>query len=562
MPRQSNQQITWRWYFIVFILLLAGSVLAWRFVDLGVLRHSFLMEQSNARVLRVVSTPAYRGMIMDRFGNPLAVSTPVDSVWVNPQLFNATPDELKTLAKLLQLPPKEIQLRAKNDVTSREFIYLKRGLPPDIAEQVKALKVPGIFLQREYRRYYPAGEVAAHVIGFTNVDDVGQEGLELAYDKTLRGVPGKQRVIKDRLGHIISVVNVLNEPIQGRDLILSIDNRLQYIAYRNLKAAVQQFNADSGSVVILDPKTGEILAMANVPSYNPNQKGIQNDSRFRNRAVTDLYEPGSVIKSFSVANGLISGKYTPDTLVDTNPGVLVINGNQVHDDEPNNGVISVTQVLQKSSNIGVSKITLSLPPNNLPSLLEKVGFGHSTGSGFPGEENGVLPHPKRWRPFALATLSFGYGLSVTALQVAHAYAAIANHGLQMPLSFVKQSQPVIGNQVMPAKVADELLLTLEAVVQKGGTATLATVPGYRVAGKTGTAFIAGPHGYDHKRRNASFVGIVPVSDPRLVIIVVLNNPQSDKHMGGQVSAPVFSSITQEAMRLLAVPADVPIVTAQ
>ena len=519
-PEEHNYD--WRFYCLLAILALGVLGLLWRMLDLSVFNRPFLLKQSDARAVRIVSTPAYRGMITDRYGTPLAISTPVDSVWVNPEMFQASTAQLNQLARLLGLPAKDVRKHIDEN-SEREFVYLKRGLPPEVASAIKNLNIPGVFFQREYRRYYPEGEVATHVIGFTNVDDFGQEGLELAYDKWLRGIPGKERVLKDRLGHTIAIMNVLSQPVQGHDLALSIDDRIQYLAYRYLKDAVQANHAEAGSVVVLNPKTGEILAMANVPSYNPNQRVFAHDGRFRNRAVTDLFEPGSTVKAFSVASALESGKYTPDSKIDTSPGWLMIDGNQFKDAEKHDPIITVTQVLQKSSDIGVAKMTLSLAPDRLWNMLQRFGFAQSTQSGFPGEVPGTFIQSHRI--IDLATLSFGYSISVTALQLVHAYAALANNGNALPVTFLRLNQAPGNQSVISAKLAQEMLAMLESTVQSGGTARLAAVPGYRIAGKTGTAYVAGQGGYDKKHYTASFVGVAPVSNPQLVMAVVLNNVQ-------------------------------------
>lgn len=551
MQKQINNRK--RFYFIIFILLLIVFALLWRLIQLSVFDRSFLLKQSDARAIRIVSIPAYRGMITDRYGTPLAISTPMDSVWVNPAMFQASWPQLTKLSKLLSMRISDIKQRIHHG-DSREFVYLKREMPPEIAEQIKELNIPGLFFQREYRRYYPEGEVAAHVIGFANIDDIGVEGLEMGYDQRLRGIPGHERVVKDRLGNIIGILDVLSEPVQGKDLTLSIDDRVQYLAYKNLQDAVQKYNADAGSVVVMNPKTGEILAMANVPSYNPNQRPLIPDSRFRNRAVTDVFEPGSTIKTFSVIDALESNKYTPDTKIDTNPGWIMINGNRITDDVPNNGILTLAQVLQKSSNIGIAKVILSLQIQPFFNLLQSFGFGNSTNSGFPGEVVGILIPRNKWSQIDIATLSFGYGISVTALQLAHAYSIIANNGEDVPVTFLKQTMPPIGRQIVDPKIDQQVLAILESVVQSG-TARSAAIPGYRVAGKTGTSYTAIAGGYDKQHYNASFVGIAPVSNPQLVTVVVLHRVNGDIHMGGQVAAPAFANITGNALRILAIPPD-------
>ena len=395
--------------------------------------------------------------------------------------------------------------------------------------------------------------MTSQVLGFTNIDDLGQEGLELVYNDWLQGIPGKERVLKDRLGNTIALINLLREPKQGQDLTLSIDSRIQYLAFRTLKDTVEQYHAASGSVVVLDVKTGEILAMANMPTYNPNDRPADK-GQYRNRAVTDLFEPGSTMKAFSMAAALESGKYTPETLVNTNPGYMQVDGNPIHDDL-NYGVISLTQIVQKSSNVGAAKVTLSLPPENLWHLLTRLGFGERTDSGFPGEAAGVLVQHRIWRPTDLATFSFGYGISVTALQLAHAYAIIADHGLKVPVTFLKRDAVPAGQQVMAPNIAQEMLVMLESVLQPGGTGTLARVQGYRIAGKTGTAYIAGgPKGYYKDRYVASFVGIAPETNPQFVVAVIIHNPQGG-HFGAIVAAPAFAKIMGGALRLLNIAPD-------
>ncbi|WP_039669614.1 peptidoglycan D,D-transpeptidase FtsI family protein [Coxiella burnetii] len=545
-------QRAWRFYALWFLLSVAVAGLLWRLIDLNVLDRSFLLRQSKARALRVVNIPAYRGMITDRLGVPLAISTPVDSVWINPQLFQATPIQLKQLAHLLHLPLSFIKKRAKK-MGDRQFVYLKRGNPPFVAKQIRGLDISGVFFQREYRRYYPEGEVAAHVVGLTNIDDQGQEGLELAYNRWLGGTPGKMEVLKDRLGHVIADVAVLQKPAQGHDLNLSIDHRIQYLAYKALEETVSTYHAQSGSVVVLDVKTGEILAMVNQPSYNPNNRPTDHDGRYRNRAVTDMFEPGSVNKPFTIALALESGRYKPDTQINTNPGWMKIGGYRIHDDL-NYGVVTLTQLLQKSSNIAAAKILLSLTPQHYYTLLHAFGFGERTTSGFPGESNGALIPYETWVPSVVATLAYGYGLAVTTLQLAQGYAVLAAGGIRKPVTFVKVNESPQGVRVLPENVAKTVIKMLETVVQKGGTGTRAQVYGYSVAGKTGTAYIAGPNGYFKHRYVASFVGIAPANNPRLVVAVVIRDPQG-QHFGGIVAAPLFSKIMSGALRILDVPPD-------
>ena len=537
----------WRFYALWFFLCVALAGLVGRLIDLNILDRSFLLRQSKARILRKVPIPAYRGMITDRLGAPLAISTPVNSVWINPQLFEANIEQVNKLAKILHLSVKYIQQHA-NKAGDRQFVYLKRANPPFIAEQIKSLKISGVFFQREYRRYYPESEVTAHVIGMTNIDDQGQEGLELAYNKWLAGAVGIKEILKDRLGNVIANVSLLKKPEQGHNLTLSIDHRIQYLAYQHLKKTVLQYHAQSGSVVVLDIKTGEIIAMANQPSYNPNNRSENQRASYRNRAVTDMFEPGSVIKPFTIALALESGKYQPETTINTDPGWMVIDGYRIHD-ELNYGVVTLTQLLQKSSNIAAAKILLSLQPTRYWKLLRDMGFGERTGSGFPGEVSGTLIAHDTWVPSVVATLAYGYGMAVTTLQLAEGYAILASGGVKRPVTFLKTDTVPVGVRVLPENVANTVMQMLETVVEKGGTGTRASVPGYQIAGKTGTAYIAGPNGYDKHRYMSSFVGIAPVSDPRLVVAVVICDPK-EEHLGGIVAAPVFAKVMSGAVRLL------------
>lgn len=548
----------WRFYCIIFFLLLIVVLLSLRVGYLTIFNRAFLLKQGNSRILRTMAVPAYRGMIMDRRGEPLAVSTPVDSVWINPQDFPDTSENAAALGKLLRISSHEINQLVSNN-SDREFVYVKRNVNPDISKEVSQLSIPGVYLQRAYRRFYPEGEVISHVIGFTNVDDKGQEGLELVYNDWLQGAPGVQRVLKDLYGNVVAVLDTVHDSKSGHDLVLSIDERLQFLAYQVLKSTVAKYRAASGSVVILDPKTGEILAMVNQPSYNPNRRQDQDFGQFRNRAVTDMFEPGSTMKAFSVANALESGKYTPHTLINTNPGWLLLGHNRVYDDKHrNNGVLTVTQVLQKSSNIGVAKMMISLPPEHFINLLRRIGFGERTASAFPGESAGALPMPDRWRPFVLATLGFGYGISVTPLQLAQAYAVIANRGMKCPVTFLKRSESPVCRRAMEQKNADEMRKLLETVVQAGGTGVYANVPGYRVAGKTGTAYVAEHGQYNHNRYYSSFVGMAPIDDPRLIVAVVLKDPKG-YYYASLVAAPAFSQVMSGALRILGIPPTEPIV---
>lgn len=548
------QYYNWRFRIVLALIAFVFVALLGRMVYLMVIDRAFLQRQGDMRALRTIEMPAYRGIIADRNGNPLAVSTPVYAVWVDPPSFQASTLQLKRLSELLKQSKQSIsQEVSKNH--KKDFIYLQRQLPPQVADQIRGLNIPGVFLKEEYRRYYPEGSVVAHVVGLTNIDDQGQEGLELAYNSWLGGVSGLRSVIKDRYGHIVSDIHLLREPKPGKNLVLSIDKRIQYVAYRALGEQLETFDAASGSVVVLDTKTNEILAMVNLPSYNPNDRPKLHDGRFRNRAVTDTFEPGSTMKTFAVSQALESGKYQPDTIIDTTPGWYMIGSHRVND-EHKKGAISVTQVLQYSSNVGVSKMILSLSsPTILPNYLRKIGFGSKTASNFPGESNGNFPIRESWPTFELATLSFGYGISVTALQLAQAYSILANNGVELPVSFLKLSQVPQGKQVMSPKIAKELVVMLESVVEAGGTAPQVQVPGYLVAGKTGTSRMVGPHGYEAHHHNAVFAGLAPASHPRIVIVVYINDPKKISYYGGYAAGPVFAKVMGATLRMLNIPPD-------
>ncbi|MFA5685744.1 MAG: penicillin-binding transpeptidase domain-containing protein, partial [Lysobacteraceae bacterium] len=529
------------------------GALVWRAIDLQVFNQDFLQNQGDARHLRVVTLAAHRGMITDRNGEPLAVSTPVDSVWANPQELASARAYLPALAKILELEPDQLQ-RLLAERAGREFVYLKRHVDPSVAAQVRALAAPGVALQREYRRYYPDGEVTAHVLGLTDIDDTGQEGIELAYDDWLRGEPGAKRVVKDGRHSVIETVESIRVARPGRDLKLSIDRRIQYLAYRELKAVVQQHKARSGSVVVLDTTTGEVLAMVNQPSFNPNNRTRLTPDATRNRAVTDVFEPGSTLKPFTVAVALESGHYRPDTPIDTNPGFYRVGINTVRDVH-NYGALDVTGVIRKSSNVGVAKIALSLDRADFWSLLSRVGFGTVTASGFPGEAAGLLVHHHRWRPIEQATLSFGYGLSVTPLQLAQAYAVFAADGLSRPVSFLPLERPPRGERILSTRTVDQINAMLAQAVGPQGTAPAARVAGYRVGGKTGTVRKSIAGGYAEDRYLSVFAGLAPLSRPRLVTVVMINEPSDGEYYGGKVAAPVFSKVMAGALRFLNVAPD-------
>ena len=547
-------QRAWRHWVVVCALALCGAALVARAVYLQVIDQEFLERQGDARHLRTAKLSANRGMILDRNGEPLAVSTPVDTVWADPRKLSQSPQDYARLAKALDRDPQWLARRVTSS-GDREFIYLVRHMRPQDAAKVKALGIPGVDTLREYRRYYPAGEVTGHLLGFTNVDDVGQEGLELAFDQWLGGEPGEKRVMRDSLGRTVEDIERIRAPRPGQDLYTSIDLRVQYLAYRELKAAVQANRALSGSVVVLDVQTGEVLAMVNQPTFNPNDREQYRASRYRNRATNDFFEPGSSIKPFVYAAAFEGGRYHPDTLIETGPGMMRV-GIKTVKDKHNLGTIDITTALAKSSNVAVAKVALSLKPQDMWSVLEQLGFGSVTGSGFPGESAGILTSPDHWRPVGQATMSYGYGLSVTPLQLAQAYSVLAAGGIRRPVSLRKLDAPPPGERVLDEKVARELVTMMEAVVGDEGTARRARVMGFRVSGKTGTAWKASETGgYSRNKYIAVFGGVVPASNPRLAAVVVIDEPTGGAYYGGEVAAPVFSAIMSGALRLLAIPPD-------
>ena len=543
----------WRLNFvrIMFLVLVVG--LAWRLVDIQVLNTDFLRNQGDARHIRKLPIAAHRGMILDRNGEPLAISTPVHSVWVNPQDVSK---EKRVLAPLTQLLDLDLNRIHKKIVANerREFLYLKRRIAPSLAKQVKELNITGVSLQREYKRYYPTGEVAAHIVGFTNVDDIGQEGLELTHEASLHGEPGLKRMIRDSRGRFVEGGESLREAKPGQNINLSIDLRIQHLTHQALKATVKKFNAKAGTAVVLDVRTGEVLAMANQPSFNPNNRRGLRVTDFRNRAVTDLFEPGSTVKPFTVATGLKSGLFTLDTIINTHPGQFRVSGHTIKDFK-DYGQINVATLIQKSSNIGASKIALALPPEKLWQGFSAFGLGEPTGAYFPGEAVGHLPDQQSWRKLDRATLAYGYGLATTALQMARAYMVIANGGILRPVSMMKIDSATNGRRVYSSDLMQEVLLMMEKVVATGGTGRRAAVNNYRVAGKTGTVKKAGRGGYADKRYLSLFAGVIPASNPRLAMVVMVDDPKGKEYYGGLVAAPVFAEAMTGAMRLLNITPD-------
>lgn len=543
----------YRMFVIVALIGLSVSVLIWRAFDLHILDHAFLKKQGDARYLRKVPVATHRGMITDRNGEPLAISSPIDSVTVEPKKFLTEQAQWPKLAKILNIKVSAITESVMQRKT-RDFVYIKRHVTPAISDKVLALGIAGVSLQREYRRYYPAGEVASHVVGFTNIDDIGQEGLELSYNNWLKGTHGLNRVLIDRLGRVVKHIELIEQPKPGKDLILSIDRRLQYLTYRELKKAVYKHKAKSGSAVILDVKTGEVLAMVNQPSYNPNNRKNLKSNNYRNRAVTDIFEPGSTIKPFTMAAALESGSYHPTTKIDTTPGTLRV-GTSLIRDHRNYGVIDLTRIIQKSSNVGMSKIALSIPASQVTRMHSNVGFGISSQSGFPGEVNGLVNPITDKQKIERATLSYGYGLSVTTLQLAHAYAVIGNKGKRVPVKFTRVDNEVSGKAVLGENTSRQVISMMETVISKEGTGSLASIPGYRVAGKTGTVKKVTMGGYSDKKYLAVFAGLVPASNPRMVMVVTVDEPSAGVYYGGEVAAPVFSKVMAGALRILDIAPD-------
>lgn len=534
------------------VLLLAGAALMAQAVYLHTLRTQFLKRQGDARALRTVEVSAHRGMLLDRNGEPLAISAPVDSIWVVPGDFARAADRWPELARLLDMSTDSIRARVQARADSK-FAYLKRAIPPEQADAVLALKLPGVYRQRGYRRYYPLAEAAGHVVGYTDIDDRGRGGIEEAYDEHLRGTPGRERIVLDARRRRVALLETIAPPQPGKDLKLSIDRRIQYLAYRELKAAVVRHRAKSGFAVMLDVTTGEVLAMVNQPTFNPNDRSDAELDGRRNRAVTDPFEPGSTIKPFTVAAALAHHSFDPQRIIDTSPGYLRVARHTVRDVH-DYGALDMAGVLRKSSNIGAVRIGMSMTAEQFWETLAGFGFGLPTGCGFPGEASGLLRAAHSWREVEQVTLSFGYGLSTTGLQLARAYATLAGGGVQRPVSFLALDTPPAGRRVLPADVATRVNAMLEGVVGPGGTATRAAIEGYRVGGKTGTTHIANAGGYARDRYLATFVGFAPVSDPRLVLLVNLREPQGE-YYGGAVAAPVFQRVMAGALRLLGVAPD-------
>jgi len=548
------ERARWRSALLLVVFAAGAVALEGRILYLQLVDRDFLTEQANDRHLRTVQISAHRGSLTDRYGEPLAVSTPVDTIYANPKELKTAFDRLGELAAALGRDDEALVRRITNNL-EREFVFLERHVSPATAQRVLDLELPGVGTVREYHRYYPAGEVTGQVIGFTNVDDRGQEGLEAAFDHWLKGEPGKKRVMQDRRGEVFDDVELLQPARPGRDLRTSIDLRLQYLAYRELKAIVTDSGARRGSVVVLDPRTGEVLAMVNQPSHNPNaDRSEYQPDNYRNRAVTDIFEPGSSFKPLVMAAALESGAYGPRTPIDAS-GAISINNRIITEDPQDLGRVSLTTVLAKSSNVGAARVALTMEPQAISDTLTRFGIGRLTDSAFPGESPGQFGDPKHWRTVGQVTLSYGYGVAVTTLQLARAYAAIAADGVLRPVSLLALDEPPPGERVISADTARDLTSMLEAVVSPEGTGYRAAVRNFNVAGKTGTIRKAGVGGYDADRHGAIFAGFAPATNPRLVVVVMIDEPQGAAYHGGDIAAPVFSNIVSGALRVLAVPPD-------
>lgn len=544
----------WRSRMLALFILGAFALLIGRAFYLQVLNNDFLQEKGESRYRRDLEISASRGRIADRNGDVLAVSTPMKSVWAIPADAKLTPEQTEQLARLLETSPKEVSRKLSSE---KSFVYLHRQIPPQTAEQIAALKLPGIGQNTEYRRYYPTGEMSAHLVGFTGIDDKGLEGVELAFQKQLLGRPGSRSVIKDRRGQIVEDVGSIRPPQDGQDIRLSLDSKIQYLAYSQLKQAVAESQAKAGGIAVVDAHTGEVLALANWPTYNPNNRESLSGAQLRNRAVTDAFEPGSTLKPFTIALALEKGKVRFDTVIDCAPGRMTI-GTATINDAHSHGPLTVAEVIQKSSNVGAAKIAAMLAPQDMWEMFDSVGFGQVPELGFPGEVSGRLRPWKNWRPIEQATMSYGHGISVSLIQLIHAYTLFAREGELIPLSLTRlDAPPAKGVQIFSPQTVREVVAMLEMAVRPGGTAPKAQIPGYRVAGKTGTAHKL-EDGVYAKRYVASFVGFAPASDPRLIVAVMIDEPSAGKHFGGDVAGPVFASVMAGSLRTLGVPPDAPL----
>ncbi|AKS06296.1 Peptidoglycan synthase FtsI precursor [Pseudomonas sp. 24 E 1] len=557
MMKLEGALYPWRFRLMVGLLALMVGAIAWRIIDLQVVDREFLIGQGDARSLRHIPIPAHRGLITDRNGEPLAVSTPVTTLWANAKELQVAKDRWPALAAALGQDPKALAERLEAQA-NKEFIYLVRGLTPEQGQQVLDLKVPGVYGIEEFRRFYPAGETTAHMVGFTDIDDHGREGVELAYDEWLAGVPGKRQVIKDRRGRLIKDVQVTKNAKAGKPLALSIDLRLQYLANRELRNAIIENGAKAGSLVIMDVKTGEILAMVNQPTYNPNNRRNLQPAMMRNRAMIDVFEPGSTMKAISMSAALETGRWKPSDKVEVYPGTLQLGKYTIRDVSRTEGpVLDLTGILINSSNVGMSKVAFDIGGETIYHLAQKIGLGQPTGLDFPGERVGNLPNYRDWKKAETATLSYGYGLSVTAIQLAHAFSVLANNGRMVPLSLIHIDEAPKATQVIPENVAKTMQGMLQQVIEAPRGVFRAQVPAYHVAGKSGTArkTSVGTKGYAENSYRSLFAGFGPMSDPRYAIVVVIDEPSKAGYFGGLVSAPVFSKVMSGTLRLMNITPD-------
>lgn len=553
-PVLSHRLSPGRSRLVLFVMLAALAMLAGRSLYLQGIHNDFLQKKGESRYERVIEISATRGRILDRHGDVLAVSTPVKAIWAIPEDARLNPSQARELAALLEMDVRELNRKL---ATAKDFVFVKRQMPPDVAEKIGALRLPGIHEQKEYRRYYPGGEIMAHMLGFTGVADEGQEGVELAMNDLLVGKPGSRRVIKDRRGQIVEDVESIRPPQDGKDVTLALDAKIQYLAHSQLKQALNDHKAKAGGVVVLDAKTGEVLALVNAPTYNPNNRVRLAGAQLRNRVFTDTFEPGSTFKPFTAAIAMEKGKYRFDTPIATAPGRLTIGTATIHDAHAH-GTLTLAEVIQKSSNIGAAKVALSFPADDLWRTFDRLGFGSPLKLGFPGEVGGRLRPAKTWRPIEQATMAYGHGISVTLIQMARAYLVFARDGDLVPLSLTRlASPPLAGTTVFSGQTAREVRTMLEMAVKPGGTAPKAQIPGYRVAGKTGTARKLDGGAYAEKYV-ASFIGLAPVTDPRLVVAVMIDEPSAGRYYGGEVAAPVFAQVMAGALRTLGVPQDAPL----
>lgn len=536
-----------RLWVLLAVLVFAGLVIVGRLFQLQFDEGAFLKSQGDRRSLRTVRMPAYRGMIVDRNNRALAVSTPAVDIEANPKvLLSAAPEDILELAKALEVDPAELRARLAK-YAKKDFMFLARYLEPKQAKQVLSLRLQGLWPRHVYKRHYPAGNVASHVVGLTDRDEKGQEGIELIYEKRLNGAQGKRTIIKDLHGQVVKDLGVVQAPKDGKDLALSLDLRVQYVAHQMLQEAAEQNKAESGSLVALDIETGEILAMANYPSVNPNDRSSIRPEALRNRALTDIYDPGSTMKTFTVLAALESDRFHPDSKIDTRPGQILVGKKWIRDHRPY-GVLDMTGILMHSSNVGVTKIALELPVTEQVGILHKLGFGRSVGTGLPAETSGFAPSQDLWRPIERATLAYGYGISVSVLQLAKSYAVLARGGRDIDVSILEQPGPSRGEQIITKRSSLQVLHMLEAVLTDEGTGKNARVPGYRVAGKTGTAKKLTSKGYDAKRYLSWFAGVAPVSRPRYAVVVMINDPAGKRYYGGDIAAPVFSGVMESLLR--------------